>query len=161
MYFCAVKHIAGINKRDSSGKTITAYDRVIRPQKADKLGREAEAEYHYQHGLHEFGPAFGTKYVATMIKLTRDQAAREFLSKAVALDQGDNFPQQIEYNGKVYHSPDSARDIRAAGKSPVETYGTYAPSPYPSKEALQRNLAFAAKTISSPSMPATACSTRT
>jgi hypothetical protein len=139
------KHIAGINKRDSGGKTMTAYDRVIRPQKADKLGREAEAEYHYQNGLHEFGPAFGTKYVATMIKLTRDQAAREFLSKATALDQGDNFPQQIEYNGKVYYSPDAALDIHAAGKRRVETYGTYTPSPYPSKEAPQRNLAFAAK----------------
>jgi hypothetical protein len=144
------KYTAGINKRDSSGKTITAYDRVIRPQKADKLGREAEAEYHYQHGLHEFGPAFGTKYVATMIKLTRDQAAREFLSKATALDQGDNFPQQIEYNGKVYYSPDAARDIRAAGKRRVETYGTYSPTPYPSKEAPQRNLAFAAKRFLGP-----------
>lgn len=138
------KYTAGINKRDSSGKGITAYDRVIRPQRADKLGREAEAEYHYQNGLHEFGPAFGTKYVATMTKVTRDQAAREFLSKATALEQGDDFPRQIEYNGKVYYSPDAARDIREAGKRRVETYGTYSPTPFPSKETPQRNLSFAA-----------------
>jgi hypothetical protein len=100
------KYTAGIGQRESAGKPVTGFDRVIRPQKPDALGREAEAEYHYQNGLHEFGPAFGTKYVATMIKVLRDRTAREFLSKATAVEPGDAMPRQIEYNGKMYYSPD-------------------------------------------------------
>src|SRR5439155_8527883 len=87
------KYTAGINKPDSGGRGFTAYDRVIRPQRADKFSREAEAEYHYQRGLHEFGPAFGTKYVATMIKVARDRVARDFLSKATAIEPGDYLPR--------------------------------------------------------------------
>jgi hypothetical protein len=138
------KYTAGINQRDTGGKGLTAYDRVIRPQKADKLGREAEAEYHYQNGLHEFGPAFGTKYVATMIKVARDRAAREFLSKATAVEQGDYLPRQIDYNGKTYYAPEVAREMHEAGKGKVETYGTYSPTPSAAKPAPQRNLSFAA-----------------
>ncbi len=122
------KYTGGINQRETAGaRGITAYDRVIRPQKADKYSREAEAEYHYQNGLHEFGPAFGTKYVATMIKVARDWVARDFLSKAEALDPGEYMPRQIEYNGKTYYSPEAARDMRAASKGKVDTYGIYSP----------------------------------
>ncbi|MGB8986850.1 MAG: hypothetical protein WCC37_09630, partial [Candidatus Sulfotelmatobacter sp.] len=138
------KYTAGIGQRESAGKTPTGFDRVIRPQKPDALGREAEAEYHYQNGLHEFGPAFGTKYVATMIKAIRDRTARDFLSKATAVEPGDTMPRQIEYNGKMYYSPDSARDMREAGMRNVETYSTYSPDRYPAKQTEQRNLPFAA-----------------
>ena len=138
------KYTAGIGQRESAGKPVTGFDRVIRPQKADKLGREAEAEYHYQYGLHEFGPAFGTKYVATMIKALRDRTARDFLSKATALEPGDAMPRQIEYNGKMYYSPDTASDMREAGMRNVETYSTYSPDRYPAKQTEQRNLPFSA-----------------
>ena len=138
------KYTAGMGQRESAGKPVTGFDRVIRPQKADKLGREAEAEYHYQYGLHEFGPAFGTKYVATMIKALRDRTARDFLSKATALEPGDAMPRQVEYNGKMYYSPDTASDMREAGMRNVETYSTYSPDRYPAKQTEQRNLPFSA-----------------
>ncbi len=138
------KYTAGIGQRESPGKTQTGFDRVIRPQRPDALGREAEAEYHYQNGLHEFGPAFGTKYVATMIKALRDRTARDFLAKATALEPGDAPPRQIEYNGKIYYSPDTEHDMREAGMRNVETYSTYNPDRYPAKQTDQRNLPFAA-----------------
>jgi hypothetical protein len=121
------KYTSGINKRETSGKSLTAYDRVIRPQRADRFSREAESEYHYQKGLHEFGPAFGTKYVATMIKVARNRVALEFLSKATPIEHGDYLPREIDYNGKTYYAPEVARDMREGGKRGVETYGTYSP----------------------------------
>jgi len=96
------KYTSGINKRDTGGKGLTAYDRVIRPQRADKYSREAEAEYHYQNGLHEFGPAFGSR-------------------ENVCLPKGDTSPevlfthvQKLINKGKDYGKQESDRNQASA-----------------------------------------------
>jgi len=68
------KYVAGVGHAEAPGtpeRGTSAYDRVIRPQWLGNIGREAEAEYYYQHGLHEFGPSFATKYIATICGLAR------------------------------------------------------------------------------------------
>jgi hypothetical protein len=74
------KYVAGVNKPSAEGKPAESapFDRVIRPQNVNPKSREATAEYHYQNGLHEFGPAFATKFVATNLKALRDEVAHEF-----------------------------------------------------------------------------------
>jgi len=125
------KYVAGVNKAEAPGtpeRGTSAFDRVIRPQRTDKLTREATAEYHYQNGLHEFGPSFATKYIATHLKALRDGVAREFLSKATMLPTGASEPRLIEYGGKKYYRPDVARDMREAGSKNVQTYDRYDPT---------------------------------
>jgi len=125
------EHVAGVNKPEAPGDTeraTSAFDRVIRPQKTDRFSREAEAEYHYQHGLHELGPAFATKFIATHLKALRDQVAHEFIDKATKLPLGAPEPRSIEYNGRTYYSPDVARDMREAGRKNVLEYGRYDPT---------------------------------
>jgi len=125
------EHVAGVNKPEAPGDTeraTSAFDRVIRPQKTDRFSREAEAEYHYEHGLHELGPAFATKFIATHLKALRDQVAHDFLDKATKLPLGAPEPRSIEYNGATYYSPEIARDMREAGRKNVLEYGRYDPT---------------------------------
>ncbi|MGH9613792.1 MAG: hypothetical protein ACRD4P_11990, partial [Bryobacteraceae bacterium] len=134
------QHVAGIGKEQAPGSTrergTTTYDRIVRPQKIGDLGREATAEYHYQNGLHEFGPAFGTKYIGTNLAALRDSIARDFISKATEINPGDAQPRAISYSGAKYYRPDIAREMREAGKKNVKTYDMYDPSAgvkYPQK----------------------------
>jgi hypothetical protein len=100
----------------------------VRPARPDKLGREAEVEYYYKNGLHEFGPSFGTKFIATHLQSLRDQVAREFLNKATQLAPGASEPRSIEYNGERYYRPDIAREMRDAGEKNVKAYDRYDPT---------------------------------
>jgi len=125
------KYVAGVNKAEAPGtpeRGTSAFDRVIRPQRTDKLSREATSEYHYENGLHEFGPAFATKFIATHLKALRDQVAREFMDKATMLPVGASEPRYIEYNGARYYRPDVAKDLRDAGAKNVKTYDRYDPT---------------------------------
>lgn len=126
------KHVAGVNKPTAEGKpaesTPSQFDRVIRPQGVNAKSREASAEYHYQNGLHEFGPAFATKYVATHLKALRDEVAQEFLSKATTLPHGAVEPSSIDYGNARFYRPDIARDMREAGTKSVKEYGYYDPT---------------------------------
>jgi len=124
------EHVSGIGREtapSSSERATTAFDRVIRPQRTDKFTREASAEYHYQHGLHEFGPAYATKFIGTNLKLLRDNVARDFMSKATQLRIGDPEPRSIEYNGETYYRPDIAQQMRA-GQRDVKAYDRYDPT---------------------------------
>lgn len=126
------KHVAGVNKPQApstSGERATsAYDRVIRPQRIGNLSREATAEYHYREGLHEFGPAFATKYIGTHLRALRDSVAREFINKATMLPAGASEPRFIIYEGERYYRPDLAREMRAGGAKNVKEYDRYDPT---------------------------------
>jgi hypothetical protein len=126
------KHVAGVNKPEApntSGERATsAYDRVIRPQRIGNLSREATAEYHYERGLHEFGPAFATKFIGTHLRALRDQVAHEFIDKATMLPAGASEPRFIMYNGERYYRPDLAREMRDAGQKNVKAYDRYDPT---------------------------------
>ena len=135
------QHAAGIGKEHAPGpageRGTTVFDRVVRPQKIGNLSREATAEYHYQNGLHEFGPAFGTKYIGTNLAALRDSIARDFISKATEINPGDAQPRSITYNGEKYYRPGVARDMRETGRQKnVKTYDMYDPNAgvkYPQK----------------------------
>lgn len=125
------EHVSGINRAEapqSGERAATAFDRVIQPQKIGNLSREATAEYHYEHGLHEFGPAFGTKYIATNLRALENQVARDFISKATELKPGELEPRSITYAGEKYFRPDLAREMREAGQKGVKAYDIYDPT---------------------------------
>jgi hypothetical protein len=125
------KYVAGVNKAEVPGtpeRGTSAFDRVIRPQRTDKLSRESTSEYHYENGLHEFGPAFATKFIGTHLKALRDQVAREFLDKSTMLPAGASEQRFIEYNGQRYYRPDVAKDLRDAGSKDVKVYDRYDPT---------------------------------
>lgn len=124
------KHVAGVNKPSAEAKPAEygQFDRVIRPQNVNPKSREATAEYHYQKGLHEFGPAFATKFVATHLKALRDEIAQEFLSKATLLQNGAEEPRSVTYGGQRYFRPDVAREMRDAGAKNAKEYGSYDPT---------------------------------
>lgn len=125
------EHVAGINRAEaprSGERAATAFDRVIQPQKIGNLSREATAEYHYEHGLHEFGPAFGTKYIATNLRALEDRVARDFISKATEIKAGELQPRSITYNGEKYYRPDIAREMREAGQKGTQPYDVYDPT---------------------------------
>jgi hypothetical protein len=124
------KHVAGVNKPTAEGKPAESgqFDRIIRPQDVNPYSREASAEYHYQKGLHEFGPAFATKVIAMHLKGLRDTVAREFLSKATLLQNGADGPRSITYGGQKYFRPDVAREMRNAGAKGAKEYGSYDPT---------------------------------
>lgn len=126
------KYVAGVNKPEAEGKLAESapsqFDRVIRPQTVNPKSREATAEYHYQNGLHEFGPAFATKFVATHLKALRDEVAQEFLSKATMEPTGGVDPRSITYGDARYYRPDVAREMREAGAKGAKEYGWYDPT---------------------------------
>jgi len=126
------KYVAGVNKPSAEGKPAESapsqFDRVIRPQNVNPKSRKATAEYHYQNGLHEFGPAFATKFVATHLKALRDEVAQEFLSKATMLQNGAEEPRSITYGGERYYRPDVAREMRDAGAKGAKEYSYYDPT---------------------------------
>lgn len=109
------EHVSGMGQRvaetDTSGG---GFDRGVTPQRADQFGRTTTAEYHYAHGLHEFGPAFARKFSRTMTKLAEHATAMDFLSKATAIEPGDRLPPMITYNGKRFYSPEVLQMIREA-----------------------------------------------
>jgi hypothetical protein len=126
------QHIAGVNRREAVGptgeSTPSDFDRVIRPQQVNTKRRKASAEYHYQNGLHEFGPAFGTKFIATHLKLLRDEVANDFMSKATQVAHGSSEPASITYEGQRYYRPDLAREAQESGRKDVKQYGVYNPT---------------------------------
>ena len=97
---------------------------MIRPQRIGTMSREASAEYHYQNGLHEFGPAFATKFIGTNLRALRDSVAKDFLSKAATLPAGAPEPRFILYNGERYYRPDVAADMPKGTK----VYDRYDPT---------------------------------
>ncbi|MGC1107098.1 MAG: hypothetical protein WA876_11215 [Candidatus Acidiferrales bacterium] len=110
------EHTAGIGQKTAKGQGTPRanFDRVITPQREGGSSRTATAEYHYQHGLHEFGPAFATKFVGTMNKLAEHATAMDFLSKATKLEAGDELPPFIRYNGERFYRPDVVKAIHEA-----------------------------------------------
>jgi hypothetical protein len=135
------QHIAGINQAEALGtseRATTAFDRVIQPQRLGNMSREATAEYHYEHGLHEFGPAFGTKFLGTSLRALEDRVARDFISKATEVRPGEAEPRSITYRGEKYYRPDLAREMRDAGQKDAQAYDRYDPNAgvkYPQQSA--------------------------
>lgn len=116
------QHVSGVGKEAATTeRTSVPFERVIRPERAPNQSREATAEYHYENGLHEFGPAFGTKFIGTHLQALRDSIAKDFISKATVLSSGATEPRSIEYEGKRYYRPDIAREM---GKD-TPTYSRY------------------------------------
>ena len=116
------QHVSGVGKEAAATeRTSVPFERVIRPERLPNQSREATAEYHYQNGLHEFGPAFGTKFIGTHLQALRDSIAKGFISKATELSSGALEPRSIEYNGKRYYRTDIAREM---GKG-TPTYSRY------------------------------------
>lgn len=104
----------------TTGAEYPSYDRVITPQTANKQGRQATPEYYYQHGLHEFGPSFVTRYISTNLKLLEHSIAAEFMSKATKTEGGDTLPAFIDYGGKRFYSPEAIRLVKLSRSSPAE-----------------------------------------
>lgn len=125
------KYVAGVGHAEAPGtpeRGTSAYDRVIRPQRIGNVGREAESEYYYQHGLHEFGPSFATKFIGTHLRALRDSVAREFMNNATFVRAGESEPRFILYNGERYYRPDVAREMRDGGVKHVRDYDRYDPT---------------------------------
>jgi hypothetical protein len=121
------KYVPGVGKEQAPGsaeRATTGFDRVIRPQRLGTLSREATAEYHYEKGLHEFGPAFATKFIGTNLGALRDTVAKDFLSKATQLQAGAPEPRSIEYSGETYYRPDIASDMGRGARA----YDRYDPT---------------------------------
>jgi hypothetical protein len=121
------KYVAGVGHAEAPGtpeRGTSAYDRVIRPQRIGNIGREAESEYYYQRGLHEFGPSFATKYIATHLRGLRDQVAREFIDNATLVQAGASEPRFIIYRGERFYRPDVAAEMPKGTKS----YDRYDPT---------------------------------
>jgi hypothetical protein len=123
-------HVAGIGREQAPGEPPPVpFDRIA-PQRVPNLSREASAEYFYQNGLHEFGPAFGAKFIGTHLAALRDSIARDFTSKATPFEAGTTQPRSIEYAGKTFFRPDIAAELGE------RAYATYDPTQglrYPSK----------------------------
>lgn len=123
------KHVAGVGKEHGGASEGVKFDRVVTPQMANKKGRMASPEYYYKYGLHEFGPSFASRYIATHLKLLESAIAADFMSKATKLDQGDSLPAFIDYNGERYFSPEAiklikmSRSTREEGKQIAEELG--------------------------------------
>jgi hypothetical protein len=83
--------------------------------------RSASAEYFYQSGLHELEPSFAPKYVATNLRLLRDQLVQNFTRKATRLERGQELPDSITYNGHEYSKP----DLSPGAKSKLTDYSVY------------------------------------
>jgi len=121
------KYVAGVGHAQAPGapeRGTSAYDRVVRPQRIGNVGREAEAEYYYQHGLHEFGPSFATKFIGTHLRALRDQVARDFMDKATFVPTGGSEPRFILYKGQRYYRPDMAAEMPRGTK----VYDRYDPT---------------------------------
>ena len=121
------KYVAGIGKEQAPGtpeRATSAYDRVIRPQRIGSMSREATAEYHYQNGLHEFGPSFATKFIGTNLRSLRDTVAKDFMGKAAQVPLGSPEPRFILYNGERYYRPDIAAEMPKGTKA----YDRYDPT---------------------------------
>jgi hypothetical protein len=107
----------------SGGKSGTQpFEKAVSFQDLPNKSRQASAEWHYQNGRHEFGPSYGTKYIAQkMIALDRavvNQMARE----GQVVPKNSSLPKSIQFAGKTYYSPEEAR----AAKS-KDVYGVYDP----------------------------------
>ena len=124
------KYVAGVGHAEAPGtpeRGTSAYDRVTRPQRIGNLSREATSEYHYEHGLHEFGPSFATKFIGTHLRALRDSVAHEFMDNATLVQAGGSEPRFILYNAERYYRPDIAREMRDAGQKNVKAYDRYDP----------------------------------
>jgi hypothetical protein len=127
------KYVPGVGKEQAPGsaeRATSGFDRVIRPQRIGSMSREATAEYHYEKGLHEFGPAFATKFIGTNLGSLRDTVAKDFLSKATQLQAGAPEPRSIEYGGETYYRPDIAADM-GRGAKPYDRYDPTAGEKFP------------------------------
>ena len=56
--------------------------------------------------MHELEPSFAPKYVATNLRLLRDQLVENFTTKATRLERSQELPDSITYNGRSYDKPD-------------------------------------------------------
>jgi 2'-5' RNA ligase len=106
------KHVAGVGEGGKAEQSYPKFDRVITPQMANSKGRKASPEFYFDFGLHEFGPSFVSRYVATHLKLAEHNLAANFMAKATKLTGKDALPSFIDYSGDRYYSPEAARLIR-------------------------------------------------
>ena len=83
--------------------------------------RTASAEYFYQSGLHELEPSFAPKYVATNLRLLRDQLVENFTAKATRLERGQELPDSVTYEGRSYDKP----DLTPGAKPGATDYSVY------------------------------------
>lgn len=120
------EHVAGIGDAKGIGapEAGAQFDRVIRPSKPTTAGREASAEYFHEHGLHEFGPAYGAKYMAERIATLRDSIARRFMAKATKISSDAELPREISYNGRKFYRPDVAAEMKRG----TPRYAAYDPN---------------------------------
>jgi hypothetical protein len=104
-------HVAGIGREQAPGEPPPVpFDRIA-PQRVPGMSREVSAEYHYEHGLHEFGPAFGAKFIGTHLAALRDSISRDFIQKATPFQSGADQPRSITYEGKTFFRPDIAAEL--------------------------------------------------
>lgn len=106
----------------------TNFDQVVRPGRDQGYSREASADWFYEHGQHEFEPAYANKYIATKLMLQDHRLARDFMDKAVVAPERGPLPEKITYtgNGKTYYSPKAIADLAKTNKKAAEKLNAYA-----------------------------------
>lgn len=115
-----IDEVAALRAKSKTVGDYPKFDKVITPQMANKKSRQASPEYYYKNGLHEFGPSFAPRYVATQLKLIESKIAADFMQKATKLERGDTLPAFIEYNGRKFWSSEAIKLIKMSRANSVE-----------------------------------------
>lgn len=90
-------------------KSTQPYANVPQLSDLNQKSRIADPEYHYEHGLHEFGPAYGTKFVSQKMVAVDHQIINRLEETGTVLSRGDTRPDSIIYQGETYYSKEQAR----------------------------------------------------
>lgn len=98
------------------------FEKAVSFQDLPKKSRQATAEYHYQNGTHEFGPAYGTKYIAQKLIMLDRTIVEQMANEGTMVPKAGNLPSDIQFNGKTYYSPDQAKIVKSK-----DVYGVYDP----------------------------------
>jgi hypothetical protein len=98
------------------------FEKAVSLQDLPKKSRQATAEYHYQNGTHEFGPAYGTKYIAQKLIMLDRHIVGQMSKEGTMVAKTGTLPSDIMFNGKQYFSPDQAKLVKSK-----DVYGVYDP----------------------------------
>lgn len=117
------------------------FSSTVQLRDLDRQSRFADPEYHYENGLHEFGPAYATKFVSQKA-VTLDRAIIGELSRrGTVIGRDDPRPDSIQYQGKTYYSPEQAKLVGSR-----DVYNIFDPTKF-AKFKVSDNLILAPKKV--------------